>query len=83
MAAVNFLKHRGDETIQDAIDHLGEEPSKKHHPSWMRELGTWLGVKPGDIHRWNGSLDPGIYTMVCARTSPLGVWHGTGLTVED
>ena len=83
LAAVNLLIHTGDETIQDAIDYTGEEPSTKHHPYWMRELGTWEGVLPGERLTWEGDLESGIHCMVCARFGPLGVWFGTGLTVED
>lgn len=82
-AAVNLVVHTGDETIQDAIDYIGEEPTTKHHPYWTRELGTWKGVLPGERLTWEGDLEPGIYHMVCARFTPFGVWFGTGLTVED
>lgn len=82
-AAVNLVRHTGDETIQDMIDYIGEEPTTRHHPSWTVELGTWEIVSPGERARWEGDLEPSIYTMVCARISPLGVWFGTGLTVED
>ena len=82
-AAVNLVRHTGDETIQDMIDYIGEEPTTKHHPSWTRELGTWRSVPPGESHTWEGVLEPGIHTMVCARLLPLGVWHGGGFTVKD
>lgn len=81
-AAVNLLAHTGDETIQDAIDYIGEEPTTKHHPGWTRELGTWRTVSPDESHTWEGVLEPGIYHMVCASFSEGG-WFGTGLTVED
>jgi hypothetical protein len=32
---------------------------------------------------WEGNLEPGTYTMICANTTPFGVWFGTGLIVED
>jgi hypothetical protein len=82
-AAVNLVRHTGNETIQDMIDYIGEEPSTGHHPLWTEELGTWQGVIPGKTHLWYGDLEPGTYTMVCAFTSPLGVWFGTGLTIEE
>jgi len=83
MAAVNLVMHTGDETIQDAIDYIGEEPTTKHAPSWTRDLGTWKGVPPGERLTWEGDLEPGIYHMVGARLTPFGVWFGIGLTVED
>ncbi len=83
MAAVNLVMHTGDETIQDAIDYIGEEPTTKHAPSWTRDLGTWKTVLPGESFTWEGNLEPGIYHMVCASLMPFGVWFGTGLTVED
>jgi len=82
LAAVNFVRHTGDETIQDAIDHIGEEPSSKHHPSWSTELGTWKPLEGGKSLRWEGDLVPGIHHMVCASFKQ-GVWFGTGLTVEE
>lgn len=27
------MRHTGDETIQDMIDYIGEEPTTKHHPN--------------------------------------------------
>lgn len=82
-AAVNLVRHTGDETIQDMIDLIGEEPSTAHHPGWSVEVGTWKPIASGKSCTWKGVLEPGVHTMVCARISPLGVWHGTGLTVED
>ncbi len=82
-AAVNLVRHTGDETIQDMIDYIGEEPSTKHYPSWTQELGTWKSVPPGESLTWEGVLEPGIYTMGCARLEPLGGWYGGGFTVED
>jgi hypothetical protein len=82
-AAVNLLRHRGDYTIQDMIDFIGEEPSTLHHPYWSVELGTWKPIAPGESYAWKEILTPGIHTMVCARLSPRGAWFGTGLTVED
>ena len=83
MAAVNLLRHTGDQSIQDAIEYIGEEPTTKHHPSWSRELGTWASVAPGSTHRWEGVLEPGVHHMACARLQPIGAWFGGGFTVED
>ena len=82
-AAVNLVRHTGDETIQDAIDYIGEEPTTRNAPSWTTDVrGVWRPVPAGESFRWEGDLEPGIHVMVCARWSPLGVWFGTGLTVE-
>ena len=81
-AAVNFLMLLEGKTIQDAIEYGEPYPTSKHAPSWTRELGTWRSVAAGESHHWEGDLKPASYFMVCARTSPLGVWFGTGLTVE-
>ena len=82
-AAVNFLMLLEGKTIEDVIEDIGEEPTTKHAPSWSRELGTWHPIPPGRSHLWEGELESGSYFMVCARLTPLGVWLGTGLTVED
>jgi hypothetical protein len=82
-AAVNLVGINEGYTIQDVIDDLGPEPSTGHHPSWTRELGTWRSTAPGESHLWEGDLEMGLYAMVCVRMSPLGVWFGTGLTVES
>jgi hypothetical protein len=83
-AATNLLKHSGDETIQDAIDYIGEEPTTKYRPAWAQDLGTWEEIAAGKSYRWKGDLELGIYHMVCASTSPgYGAWFGAGLTVED
>lgn len=84
VAAVNLMRHTGDETIQDMIDYLGEEPSINHAPDWVYSIpGVWRAVSAGEIHIWEGVLEPGIHTMVCTRGRPFGVWFGVGLTVED
>jgi len=82
-SAVNLLKHTGDETIQDAIDWIGKEPSAAHHPRWSQELGVWRRVAPGATYIWNGYLVSGIHHMVCARLDPFGVWFGGGFLVEE
>ncbi len=81
-AAVNLVILDEGYTIQDAIDDLGPEPSTGYAPPWTHELGTWKSTAPGESHHWEGDLEAGLYAMVCARLSPLGVWFGTGLTVE-
>jgi hypothetical protein len=83
---VNLVRHTGDETVQDMIDYLGPEPSTKHQPSWVSNPSPppWdYPVLPGQTVNWEGNLEPGTYTMICAYPSPLGVWFGTGLIVED
>ena len=82
-AAVNLVRHTGDETLQDMIDYIGQEPSTQHHPSWTQELGTWESVAPGERYIWEGFLQQGIHSIGCARLNPLGVWYGGGFTVED
>jgi hypothetical protein len=83
IAAVNLARHTGDETIQDAIDNIGEEPDTGHAPPWMEDLGTWEYIQAGESLNWEGVLEAGIHTMVCARGHPHGVWFGTGLTVVE
>jgi hypothetical protein len=63
------------------IDDIGGDGSLTHAPPWSRDMGTWRGVAVGDTYHWEGDLEEGVYAMVCARVSPLGVWFGTGLTV--
>ena len=83
--AANLGRHRGDETVQDMIDYIGAEPSPKHAPPWVSHVQPSLWdqtVLPGQTLTWEGDLEPGTYTMVCAHLDPFGVWFGTGLTVE-
>jgi hypothetical protein len=82
-AAVNLVRHIGDETIQDVIDYIGEEPSTKHHPSWTEELGTASITDRSETHTWEGVLEAGIHHMVCYTVRPFGGWFGAGFTVED
>ena len=81
-AQVNLMRHRGDETIQDMVDYLGEEPSTNHTPSWAATLGPWELVGPGKRHTSEEILQPGIHTMVCADTR-YGWWLGGGFLVEE
>jgi hypothetical protein len=83
---VNLMRHKGDETVQDMVDHLGPDPSAKHQPSWVSnpQPAPWDNpVFPGQTVNWEGNLEPGTYTMICAQLYPFGVWFGTGLIVED
>lgn len=82
IAAVNLVLHTGDETIQDMIDYIGEEPSSAHAPAWTRALGTWELIRSGVIYTWEGNLESGIHTMVCASPRD-GIWYGGGFTVEE
>ena len=82
LAAVNFLRHLEDKTIQDAIEHRGEEPSSTPHPPWSIELGTWEKVRSGESIRWEGDLKPGAHHMVCVSFK-RGAYFGTGLIVEE
>jgi hypothetical protein len=81
--AVDLVRHAGDETIQDALDYFGEEPSTSLRPTWARGLGTFRDIPAGESYTWEGVLEPGIHHMVCVRWTPYGVWFGTGLMVED
>ena len=83
-AAVNLVRHTGDETIQDVIDYIGEEPSTKNAPGWTRDVaGVWKNIMAGESHIWEGELEPGLHHMVCFRFMPYGGWFGAGLMVED
>jgi hypothetical protein len=83
-AGVDLVRHTGDETIQDMIDYIGEEPSTRPRAYWTRELRTYMKVYSGESLTWEGVLEPGIHTMICAKfENDFGAWFGTGLTVED
>jgi len=78
--AANMIRLLKDKTYQDLIDHQGEEPSSKHHPSWSVEIpGIWKYVASG--HVWTGDLEPGIHAMACGGR--LGIWLGGGFTVVE
>jgi len=79
-----MVRHTGGKTIQDMKDTFVEEPMSGHRPSWAIEIkGLWSGIPSGESHFWEGVLEPGIHTLVCARLTPLGVWFGGGFTVEE
>ncbi len=75
---MNLVRHIGDETIQDLIDYIGEEPSQIERASWVTELGTWKPIAPGEIYIWKAVLfEPGIHNMVCySFREPIGTWYG-------
>ena len=81
-ATVELAELLKDKTAADLIERIQPEPSTKHAPWWTRSLGTWHAVDPGESHLWEGDLEAGDYSMVCVRIEPLGVWFGTGLSVE-
>ena len=84
VAAVNLVRHTGDETIQDVIDYIGEEPTTLDAPSWTTSIiGVWGATQDGETRTWEGELEPGLYHMVCFRLSPYAGWFGTGLEVVE
>jgi hypothetical protein len=87
IAAVGLMRHTGDETIQDMIDYIGEEPSIGTSAPWVRHIPTWRDIDPGESHTWEGILEPGIHTMVCGIPEPglfqHTIWFGGGFEVED
>jgi hypothetical protein len=83
-AAMDFVRHTGDKTIQDAIEYIGDEPSTVIRAPWARTLGVnYKRVPAGESFSWDMDLEAGIHTMVCIRAVNRGVWFGTGLIVED
>jgi hypothetical protein len=82
LGAVSLGRHLGDQTIQDAIDYLGEEPSLILPPVWSTGVVPWELTGSGKSYRWEGELKPGLHHMICAG-SKQGRWFGTGLTVEE
>jgi hypothetical protein len=82
-AAADLAIHRGDETIQDAIDYVGEEPSTVYRPTWAFGLGIYQAVSAGESLHRELDLKSGTYQMVCINMDPHLVWFGTGLTVVD
>ena len=83
-AAMNMVRHAGDETIADMIEYIGDEPSPKHAPMWTRDIpDVWRLVAAGESYRWEGELEPSIHTLVCAQVDPIGVYFGAGLTVTE
>ncbi|MEE8356743.1 MAG: hypothetical protein V3R33_05485 [Anaerolineales bacterium] len=85
ISAMNFMRHKGGESIQDMIDYLGAAPSTKHHPDWTDDFTyyTWKKITSGTSITFDFELEPGIYSMVCAQILPYGVWFGTGLIVQE
>ncbi len=83
-AAANLAMHLDDHTHQDMLDTFEAIPSTSHAPSWVYSLpGVWKPVPPGGHLVWQGELEGGLYTLVCASLSPFGVWYAAGLTVKD
>lgn len=79
---VHLLRHLGDETIQDAIDRIGEGPSPLPQPGWANPVNDWQVIGSGEIYTWEGSLKPAIHSVVCGAPR-YGVWSGGGFTVEE
>ncbi len=85
-AAVAMSRIEEGHTLQDVVDAIGPEPGTEEAPSWMRHLGTWRPVAPGESYLWEGDLNVGLYAMVCGHylvSESYAVWFGTGLTVES
>lgn len=84
VAAMNFVRHTGDETIEDVRAYIGDEPSSTTAPSWSREVpGVWSPIPAGETQLWEGEVEPALHHMVCGSLNPLGIWFGSGLTVTE
>ena len=85
-AGMNLVRHTGDQTIEDALAYIGDEPSSKSAPSWSRSVpGVWTTIPAGETRLWEGEVEPALHHMVCATMgpSPIQVWFGAGLTVTE
>lgn len=83
-ALAGLVRHKGDKTIQDMKDRFVEEPITEHGTPWAISINwPWRGVPPGESYVWEGELEQGIHTLVCARITPSGFWFGAGFTVEE
>jgi hypothetical protein len=95
-AATTMIRILEDKTLQDVILRVGEEPSEHQAaaimswftPSWWFMFpDVWRERGAGESQFWEGVLEPGIHALFCAShppsPEPLGVWLGTGLTVEE
>lgn len=81
-AFMEVVWHTGDETAQDAIDYVGEEPTSKFHPSWTMEVpGAYNVVQPGETFLWEGEFEPAIHQIVCGMSWPNRVWLASVVTV--
>jgi hypothetical protein len=83
-AAAGMVRLKDDKTIQDVKDIFVEEPITEHGTPWTIPINwPWRGVPPGESYVWEGILEPGIHTLVCARITPYGVGFGAGFTVQE
>ena len=83
-ASANLVKHDDGYSHQDMIDTFVNGYTTEHHPSWTTEVqGVWNIINANNSHTWTGNLEPGLYTLVSCRITPLGVWYVAGLTVSN
>ena len=86
LAFVEIGSIPGDETAQDVIDYIGEEPSSKFHPRWTEEV-AYKSISSGETFVWEGELEPAIHSVVCGVSKAedgvptLYVWLGSVFTV--
>lgn len=81
--AANLMRHLGDQTIQDMIDSLGEEPFHGRITfSWIKHAYVPPFIRSGETYAWQGDLRPGIHSILCSSPE-VGHWYGGGFSVED
>jgi hypothetical protein len=84
ISSANLVRHDEGYSHQDMTNLFVDGYSEGHHPNWTTEVqGIWNPVTSGKSHTWTGNLHEGLYTLVCAKISPFGVWYGAGLTVIE
>lgn len=84
IATAGLMRHAGDETIQDMIEFLGEDPLTEDLPPWAHGQTPPKSVAPGEGASWDLAMGEGIYSMACfSAKPPYPMWFGTGLTVVN
>ena len=82
-AMVYLLRHEQGKTIEDMRAQYVDGVTTADYPSWVTDLGTARGIKPGMNQVWRGELQAGIHTMSCDSLCPYLSWFGDGFSVGE
>jgi len=81
-AWADFAKHDEGKSWDDMLARIGTPPSPGHRAPWVLAVGRIQTIGGKSISR-DFRVTGGLYSLICVRMEPHGVWPGAPLYVEE
>jgi len=82
LAWADFAKHDEGKSWDDMLARIGTPPSPGHRAPWVLPVGQIQTIGGKSISR-DYRVSAGLYSLICVRREPHGVWPGAPLYVEE